>query len=75
MGTSYHEWTLALQEGKGRGMGNALYLPHLTPFLFFMGDGEHGSQPLKYTVLFAASCCFLPFALLRHSFDRELSQR
>lgn len=46
--------------------GMTLYPPHLTPFLFFMGDGERGSQPLKYTVLFAASCCFLPSVLLRH---------
>lgn len=52
-----------------------LYPPQLTPFLLFVGDGEHGSHPLKYTILFTAPCCFLPYALLRHLFDRELSQR
>lgn len=52
----------------------ALYPPQLTPFLLFVSGRACGSQPLKYMDLFAASCFFLPYALLRHLFDRELSQ-
>lgn len=52
-----------------------LYPAQLTSFLLFVGDGEHGSQPLKYSIFFTALCCFLPYAMLRYLFDRELSQR